>query len=185
MRFPLEASVGAFDEPVFMPSSRRVMLRGTVVKTMRSAKSFAIRRMGKRTGVCAVICSVLLVGVAGCGDSGPELVPVVGTVKIDGQPASEGAVTFRHASTGAFEASGLIQADGTYKLMRNSDEGAQVGEYKVVVFVRKTPQTPTGEMAGLPTIIVNQKFTNPNTTPLNVEVKKDAPAGHYDLAVTR
>jgi hypothetical protein len=123
--------------------------------------------------------------VSGCGDAGPELVPVVGTVRIDGQPATEGAVTYRHASTGAFEASGLIQPDGTYKLMQKDREGAQVGQYRVVVFVRKTPKTPTGEMAGLPAIIVNQKFTNPKTTPLSVEVKKDAPAGHYDLAVSR
>ena len=128
---------------------------------------------------------VLVVAVAGCGDSGPELVPVVGTVRIDGQPATEGAVTYRHAETGAFEASGLIQSDGTYKLMQNDSEGAQEGEYRIVVFVRQTPMTPSGEMAGLPTIIVNQKYTNPNTTPLSVQVKKDAPPGHYDLAVSR
>jgi hypothetical protein len=127
----------------------------------------------------------VLLSASGCGTEGPELVPVVGTVKLDGKPASEGAVTYRHASTGAFEASGLIQPDGTYKLMQKDREGAQVGQYRVVVFVRKTPRTPTGEMAGLPAIIVNQKFTNPKTTPLSVEVKKDAPAGHYDLAVSR
>jgi hypothetical protein len=128
---------------------------------------------------------LVLLSAAGCGDSGPELVPVVGKVTIDGQPATEGAVTYRHASTGAFEASGLIQPDGTYKLMRKDQEGAQAGQYRVVVFVRKTPKTPTGEMAGLPSIIVNKKFTDPKTTPLSVEVKKDAPAGHYDLAVSR
>ena len=133
----------------------------------------------------AVVAGVLLVSAAGCGESGPELIPVVGTVRIDGRPATEGAVTYRHASSGAFEASGLIQPDGTYKLMQNNQEGAQVGTYRIVVFVRKTPKTPTGEMAGLPAIIVNQKFTNPNTTPLSVDVKKDAPSGQYDLAVSR
>ena len=146
---------------------------------------FVRRGMWMRSGSSTLLFGLLISSLNGCGDTGPELVPVVGTVRIDGQPASEGAVTYRHASTGAFEASGLIQSDGTYKLMQKDKEGAQVGEYRVVVFVRKTPKTPTGEMAGLPSIIVNQKFTNPDTTPLKVEVKKDAAAGHYDLAVTR
>jgi hypothetical protein len=141
--------------------------------------------MWKRIGIIGLAGGLLLVCAAGCGDAGPELIPVVGTVRIDGQPATEGAVTYRDESSGAFQASGLIQSDGTYKLMQKDLEGAQAGQYRVVVFVRKTPRTPTGEMAGLPAIIVNQKFTNPNTTPLRIEVKKDAPAGHYDLAVTR
>jgi hypothetical protein len=124
--------------------------------------------------------------IPGCGgDAGPELVPVAGRVSIDGKPATEGVVTYRHASGNTFEASGLIQPDGRYKLMQRDREGAQVGAYRVVVFVRKTPRTSTGEMAGLPTILVNKRFTDPKTTPLSVEVKADVPDGYYDLAVTR
>lgn len=154
-------------------------------EVMRVAKLDMNGKMRTRAGGLAVTAALMLGSAVGCGDSGPELIPVVGIVTLDGQKATEGAVTFRHASTGAFEASGLIQPDGTYKLMRNNAEGAQAGKYRVVVFVRKTPMTPSGEIAGLPSIIVNQKFTNPSTTPLSVEVTKDAPAGHYDLAVTR
>jgi hypothetical protein len=133
----------------------------------------------------ALALAMLSVETIGCGgQTGPELVPVAGRVMMDGRPAAEGMVTFRHSTSGTFEASGLIEPDGTYKLVQKDQEGAQVGDYRVVVFVRKTPRSPTGEMAGLPAIVVNKKFTDVKTTPLIVTVKKDAPSGTYDLTVT-
>jgi len=132
-----------------------------------------------------VVIALVAACFVGCGESGPELIPVVGKVLIDGRPAAEGVVTYRKASSNDFEASGIIQPDGTYKLMQNNRDGATVGEYRVVVFVRQTPKDSKGEMAALPSIVVNKRFTDPKTTPLKVEVTKEAPAGHYNLAVTR
>jgi hypothetical protein len=136
---------------------------------------------GALAGAVAALCLSI-----GCNRTSlPELVPVTGRVVIDGKPAAEGAVVYRQQSSGAIEASGIIQSDGTYSLLQKERQGAQPGKYSVVVVVRRTPKNAAGEMTGLPEIVVNPKFTNPKTTPLSVEVKKDAPPGQYDLAVTK
>lgn len=127
---------------------------------------------------------MMFVGCGG-GDPTPTLFPVVGKVTIDGKPATEGAVAFRDVGTGTIQPAGLISEDGSYKIYLGQQEGAPAGEYTVLVFVRKTPRTPSGEVAGLPAVIVNPKFTDANRSPLRVEVKETPEPGSYDLAVTR
>lgn len=143
-------------------------------------------QFGTRVNAIALAVSAMAVIVsAGCGGTpAPELIPVVGKVTIDGKPAKEGAVAFRDVSTGAIQPAGLITEDGSYKIYSGQQEGAPAGEYRVVVFVRKTPRTPSGEIAGLPTVIVNKRFTDANSTPLKITVQEGSPAGAYDLAVT-
>lgn len=123
----------------------------------------------------------------GCGGepTGPDLLPVAGKVTLDGKPATEGAVTLRSVNSADDQPAGLISADGTYKIYLGQQEGAPAGEYRAMVFVRQTPRDASGQITGLPKVIVNQKFTNEHSTPLRLEVKPNAAPGDYDLQVTR
>lgn len=124
-----------------------------------------------------------VVAVAGCGqEAGPTLIAVAGKVTIDGQPATSGGVSYRDVATGMIQPGASIEADGTYSLVHNRQQGAPAGRYRVVVFVNEKPKPGVD---ALPGVIVNKKYTSPNSTPIEVEVVEEAPAGHYDLAVTR
>ena len=134
----------------------------------------------------AAMMALLTAVSVGCeSKSVPLQVPVSGKVTINGKLASEGGVSYRDVQSGMSQPAGKISADGTYALTHAHRDGAPPGQYRVVVFVTESPKSPTGEVIGLPKVIINNKFTNPATTPLVVEVKEDAPTGHYDLAVTR
>jgi hypothetical protein len=130
--------------------------------------------------------SLLVVTVVGCGgETKPQQIPVAGKVTIDGKPATEGGVSYRDAATGMIQPAAKIRPDGSYSLTHDRREGAPPGQYRVIVFVTESPKTDPGGNAGLPRVVVNKRFTDPVTTPLSVEVKVGAPAGQYDLAVTR
>jgi hypothetical protein len=125
----------------------------------------------------------LMTMTAGCGESKPELIPVTGKVMLDGQPAKEGGVVFH--GEGNLKMVGGIATDGTYKMMRNRDEGVPPGTYRVTVFVTETPADAAGNPVDLPKTLSNKKFMDANSTPLTVTVQDSAPEGAYDLAVTR
>ncbi|WP_428306220.1 hypothetical protein [Lacipirellula sp.] len=132
-----------------------------------------------------LVAVAVALSAAGCGKSGPTLLPVKGKVTIDGQPAKEGGVTFHNAANQMIQLVSSIRSDGTYVMMHNRDEGAPAGDYVVTVLVSETPMTPDGNYSGLPKTVSNRKFADPGTTPLKVEVKVDAAPGAYDLGVTK
>jgi len=59
--------------------------------------------MGRRLGEISCRVIVSLTTLAGCGGSGPRLVPVSGTVTLDGQPLAEGQIYFKTVETGVVE----------------------------------------------------------------------------------
>ena len=78
---------------------------------------------------------------AGCGGGADTPYPVRGTVYLDGQPAKElagGTVEFNSSELHR-RASGVIQADGTYRLgTLAADDGAIPGKYEVTVYPPET-----------------------------------------------
>jgi hypothetical protein len=128
--------------------------------------------------------AALLAAFTGCGESGPPLYPVQGKVYIDGKPATEGGVTFRDAQNQMVQLVGAIQPDGAYTMLYNREEGVPEGEYVVTVLVTQTAKTADGKYTGLPKTISHQKYADPSTTPLKVEVKEGNAADAYDLKVT-
>lgn len=138
----------------------------------------------RRTAIHLASIAVLTAGLVGCGDSGPPLIPVQGKVFINGKPASEGGVTFRSAENQMVQLVGAIRSDGAYVMMHNRQEGAPQGQYIVTVLVTETAKTADGKYTGLPKTISSQKFSDPATTPLKVEVKEGNAAESYDLQVT-
>jgi len=89
-----------------------------------------------KSWVCVLLSVALL---AGCGGSGPKLVPVEGTVALDGKSLGYKNVTFipvkGTAGSGAW---GFTNAEGRYSLSALTDgttesEGCAPGHYRVVI----------------------------------------------------
>lgn len=78
------------------------------------------------SGFCSLV--LLLMVSAGCGESGPSLIPVKGSVTVDGQPA-EGVVLLFHGGNSVSSASS--DASGAFSVVTNAEPGMPAGSYKV------------------------------------------------------
>jgi hypothetical protein len=112
---------------------------------------------------------VAVVFAGGCNrDSGaPKLVPVQGTITLDGKPLPRAAITFVPiGNTEGSGASGDSDKDGKYEVLdRRGEKGVPVGEYNVSI-VKPLPggsEDSRGGAAALmaPSRIVVQKATVP------------------------
>lgn len=130
--------------------------------------SWNLFRSRRRETWGAGLALATLVGL-GCGDRRPELVPVQGTVLLDGQPLKVGQVlTQPDAGRGA---NGAIQPDGTFQLQTGREPGALVGVHRVAVVAYEAgdstlPEAPLGKL------LVSQRYTSAETSGLTIEVKR-------------
>ncbi|MCE9561927.1 MAG: carboxypeptidase-like regulatory domain-containing protein [Planctomycetes bacterium] len=147
---------------------------------------------------------VLAVCAAGCGDA-PSLVPVRGTVTLDGKPLVYKNIRFLpEPGTPGIGAGANTDANGTYTLLAvrpgavQDTPGVPPGAYKVVVgdplipIEEPVPEATGPEPApaiGLSTsrpkkkqVLIPARYTKPETTPLRVDVPSDG--GPIDLALT-
>ena len=77
----------------------------------------------------AAVCSL---GLTGCGDSGPRVVPVKGTVTFKNQPIGKINVMFVPADLKGLIAEGTTDESGKFELQtRTPGDGAMMGSYKV------------------------------------------------------
>lgn len=122
----------------------------------------------------------LLVGAtlsAGCSGAG-TFVPVKGSVRVDGKPAS-GAIIVFHPEGGdinSIPASGIAGTDGAFTLSTGDRSGVPVGNYLVSVIWPDTSKKPTEQelMMGLGNDGPDQlegKYATPQNSQLRVEVK--------------
>jgi len=141
------------------------------------------------------IAGLLLAGLvvtswlSGCGsqEKGPELIPVSGTITVDGNPLPKAGISFRpdasKGNTAPFEPGGAADENGKYELIAAAKKGAPPGWYKVVVFpFSRPPGMGAPQVKSKP---FNKKYSNPKTTDLSIEVKAGAAAGAYDLQLTK
>lgn len=88
-------------------------------------------KIRKRAVVLGIILLPVL-GLPGCGDSGPEIVPVTGKILMNGEPVTNASVTF--FATSGRPSYGTSDAEGKYTLEYSHDvQGAIVGDHKVVI----------------------------------------------------
>jgi hypothetical protein len=110
--------------------------------------------------------------------------PVKGKVYLDGVLLKGGSVGFFPADyegAPALEAGSRIKEDGTYELSTRGKPGALLGRYKVtVIWQTKVESSRPGDVKSL----VPQRYTNKETTPLEVEVIENQEDGKYDLPMT-
>jgi hypothetical protein len=88
--------------------------------------------MGSRKGAIVVLAAIL--GLAGCG-GGPKLVPVSGTVTLNGKPMKDAEILFLPdpSSKDGLPAQDQTGPEGNYKVMTLGRAGVVPGKYKVVV----------------------------------------------------
>lgn len=86
-------------------------------------------------GLAAVVALGTLVG---CGQSGPELAEVGGTVTLDGKPVPNANVTFRPQGPEGSPSYGVTDANGNYELRFSRDKtGATPGTHHVEITTEK------------------------------------------------
>jgi hypothetical protein len=114
--------------------------------------------------------------VLGCGQDGPTLAKVRGTVTYKNAPLKFGSVVFQ-PEKGKL-ASGKIQPDGTFELTTNTPgDGAVVGTHRIRV-VSSSNQDPNVQNKGASGAelstgksLIPEKYTDLEKTPLKQEVQ--------------
>jgi len=146
---------------------------------------------GKYIGPAVLLA--LAVIVLGCGKDPnlPPLVPVTGTVTLDGKPLDSATVTFIPVGkTRGNGAMGYTDEEGKYQLATHrGDRGAPVGEYRVVLNKMVMPDgTPYSAESGLAPMdspareILPPRFSDQMQTKLKATVPEGG--GQVDLALT-
>jgi hypothetical protein len=124
---------------------------------------------------------------AGC-ERGEELIPVAGKVTLQGRPLTAGAVSFRpdvvQGNTSLHHPTGSIDREGKYRLSVGKRDGAPPGRYKVIVIANE-PEVENSKQVhpGMPKLIIDRRYTWPDSTPLAADVRPDAPPGSFDFEV--
>ncbi len=116
--------------------------------------------------------------LVGCGQGGPTIVPVEGTLTYNGKPVPNLRVYFQ--PTEGRVSWGDTDSQGKFRLDYDEDyDGAKVGNHKVYVVdastLDPTIQQPGGKPPEYGPILA--KYGNIEITPLTIEIKKAV----YDL----
>lgn len=128
----------------------------------------------------------LLAILAGCGSGGSGMLPVSGQVFYDGQPLTTGTVSLHPIGTTGHVPTGVIDDHGRYTLSTNYQPGAPPGQYKAVVHATEPIESAPGKAhPGLPKSLIPTRYNQGSTSPLDLEVRPDAPAGAYDLRLEK
>jgi hypothetical protein len=140
-----------------------------------------------------VLVLLSFVLICGCGGSGEVLYPVEGRVLKDGvpiQPATGFVVLKPEAgpnTEGSPEPAGAIEADGSFVVYTNDRPGAPPGRYRVVVTASgptKKPSANQSHQRPMAQPLVPAKYSQPDATPLLIEVVADPADDAYDLKIT-
>ena len=108
---------------------------GRLRRATRAALESASRQI---LGLVAVACLLS----AGCGDSGPDAVPVSGVVTLDGQPVPDVRIVFQPAQGSSDDprlrlgASGTTDENGRFELRTGQHRGALPGVHVVTLIHR-------------------------------------------------
>jgi len=122
------------------------------------------------------------VSLAGCFKGKDNLVPVEGKVTVGKKPLTTGFVVFYpDAAKGNIskeEPRGTLDAEGNYRLLTHTKNGAAPGWYKVAVTAadQLDPNNPYFTKWRIP-----ERYIDPRTSKLTVEVVENPAAGAYDL----
>jgi hypothetical protein len=83
----------------------------------------------------ALLASICLAVLAGCGHRGPETAPVSGKVTYAGKPVADGTIMFWSAAGGTV-ATAKLGPDGSYRLATHPNlDGAVLGAQQVTIAI--------------------------------------------------
>ena len=117
---------------------------------------------------------LVLATTVGC-NRGPKMVPVTGTVRLNGRPLEFGVITFQPPA--GQPAQGDIQTDGTFTLSTYKlNDGAIVGKHKVRIACYETQRPGTVKGPGeqsLGKLLIPEKYTFFDQSGFTAEVSAD------------
>jgi len=116
---------------------------------------------------------VLSLLVTGCnGNSLPNLVPVSGTVMLDGEPMSQGTIGFVPVDPAGQSASSQI-VDGKFQMVTSSSSaGVVAGDYQIIISSHEPVELPDpsvpfkldpNNLPPPPKSLIPEKYGNPKT----------------------
>ena len=124
-----------------------------------------------------VALAVGILSLAGCGDGGPNMVPVSGVVLLDGQPLDYGHIQVIPADWRP--ASGQIGKDGRFTLTTTEpNDGCAVGTHQVAILAGESITAETtrwhapAKYADIQTSNLTVNITGP-TDDLKIELQSD------------
>lgn len=145
--------------------------------------------MSSRRLTLLLVAPLLL---AGCGEGGPVLVPVSGTVTLNGKPLEGAELTFVPDPTNTQVTPGadVTGPEGNYKAMYQARSGLAVGKYKVIVS-KKAATQPLPEvfkedpsmasMAGMTKETLPAAYGDASKTSFSVEVPPEGKIADFDI----
>lgn len=141
----------------------------------------AVPTAGARRRACLLMLALVALAPAACGGSG--LAGVSGTVTYQGKPVAKGTVTFVSTTSGGRNATGELQADGSYTLhTEQPGDGAAPGDYLVTVYAHDEPVLDyTPKKPVRPKLLVPVKFERPETSGLKASVKSGSNTFNFVL----
>ena len=130
-----------------------------------------------RSTIGRLIFPLIAAALAGCGGADqPQLVPVTGTVVMDGKGLTAGAIIFHPTEGNAYmkdKPSSLLQVDGSFTMKTFPfGEGVSPGPYQV---------TLAPELANR---IGKPDYANPDKTPWSIDVPQAGLEGHQFIVLT-
>jgi hypothetical protein len=138
--------------------------------------SFHSLKDSNMTRVLVGLFLAVVVWLPGCGKSdNVKLVPVSGTVTLDGQPVADAAVSFLPQASQSPGAGATTDASGHYELTTASVQraGACAGKYNVIVM--KISETQGGSN------VKGKQFTSPTPT---IQIKQLLPEKYRNPATS-
>ncbi len=125
----------------------------------------------------------LAIATLGCAKE-PVYHPVEGKLTVNGKPLTAARLQFvpdpEKGNTSPEEARARVDlATGQYALKTGEKVGCRPGWYKVVVFAFAEPGP--GEGPKPPVWLASQKYADPKSTELSVEVTAEPKSGQYDF----
>jgi len=141
-----------------------------------------------------LLVGAILAVTAGCSRA-PVLVPVTGTVRIDGRPTGAVQVIFYPADGSADRFTtrhglGITDADGNFRIVCSCGDGIEAGQYKVafsrpVVRGRPALTSLTNKPEGPGTVeSIPEAYRKPETTPVSVTVPSGGGAFPLEVKTT-
>jgi len=114
-----------------------------------------------------------------------KLVPVMGQVRVDGQPLTTGQVIFQpdaeKGNTLKHEPRGPIDSQGNYVPATTGKKGVVPGWYKVTVIA--TEPFDKDKPYVIPKSLIPLRYSDPRTSELAIQVVENAAPGAYDLSL--
>ena len=128
---------------------------------MRPERSTTISRF------CIIALSVVSLAFMGCGNNKSPVGTVHGSVVLDAKPLANGTIVTRpNAGRGS---QGII-SNGEFELGTFSrNDGALIGTHQVAIIAEEKRDGGAEAKAGK--LLIPQRYTNPDTSGLTIEVK--------------